>query len=273
MGCKCRRHISGWLVCFYALNFDSLSSLLGVKVSLGIFRGLVGVGLEVVRFGLPISEQIYALVSWAGLKWEACDLAVGSDKPLTEAIVSDPPPVVAGDCQAVLAVPADAPGISNVVDDVGCDSLDTVGLPLVDSVIQASDGTPFMALDQSPVVKRVRFAPEIASAEAPSCDPHRRLLAPCSDICHPSKFRRSNLGNLASMVVPVDDGPNPDAAIEHHVLSIPPSDGVSPVLEPASVIDPDLTPSPISRILKKYVGGSERDKDQSRNKLKPCKSK
>ncbi|GMH25384.1 hypothetical protein Nepgr_027227 [Nepenthes gracilis] len=108
-------------------------------------------------------------------------------------------------------------------------------------------GPPFMALDQTPVVKRVRFAPEIASAEAPSCDPHRRLLAPCSDICHPSKFRRSNLGNLASVVVPVDDGPNPDAVIEHHVLSIPPSDGVSPVLEPASVIDPDLTPSPISR--------------------------
>ncbi|GMH22909.1 hypothetical protein Nepgr_024752 [Nepenthes gracilis] len=117
----------------------------------------------------------------------------------------------------------------------------------------------------------VWFAPEILSAEAPSSAPHRRMFAPCSDICHPIKFRRSNLGNLASQGVPMDDGPklasspfapprealgvvplddalssidilpNPGADIENHDLSIPPSDGMTSEMEPASVIDPDLT--------------------------------
>ncbi|GMH11599.1 hypothetical protein Nepgr_013440 [Nepenthes gracilis] len=128
----------------------------------------------------------------------------------------------------------------------------------------------------------VRFAPEILSAEAPSSAPHHRMLALCSDICHLIKFRRSNLGNLASEGIPVDDGPklasspfapprealgvvpfddalplidiqpNPGTDIENHDMLIPPCDGMTSEMEPASVIDPDLTPSPISRISKKY---------------------
>ncbi|GMH16931.1 hypothetical protein Nepgr_018772 [Nepenthes gracilis] len=108
------------------------------------------------------------------------------------------------------------------------------------------------------------------------------MLAPCSDICRPIKFSRSNLGNLAPEGGPMDDGPklasspfapprealgvvplddalssidilpNLGADIENHDLSIPPSDGMTLEMEPASVIDPDLTPSPISRISKKY---------------------
>ncbi|GMH02197.1 hypothetical protein Nepgr_004036 [Nepenthes gracilis] len=77
--------------------------------------------------------------------------------------------------------------------------------PTVDSVDQSSDATLFKALDQAPFLKMVRFAPEILSAEAPSSAPHCRMLAPCSDICHPIKFRRSNLGNLASEGALVDD--------------------------------------------------------------------
>ncbi|GMH12946.1 hypothetical protein Nepgr_014787 [Nepenthes gracilis] len=114
------------------------------------------------------------------------------------------------------------------------------------------------------------------------------MLAPCSDICHPIKVRRSNLGNLASEDVPVDDGPNPGADIEYHDLSIPPSDGVTPEMEPASVIDPNLTPNPISRISKKYslvasnfeepfssssMGSTERTKKKTRSRIKPCKPK
>ncbi|GMH25341.1 hypothetical protein Nepgr_027184 [Nepenthes gracilis] len=144
---------------------------------------------------------------------------------------------------------------------------------LVDSVVQSSDATPFKALDQALFLKRVRFTPEILSAEAPSSAPHRRMLASCSDTCHPIKFRRSNLGNLASEDVPVDDGPNPGADIEYHDLLIPPSDGVTREMEPASVINSDLTPSPISRILNKYVGSSERAKKKTRSRIKSCKSK
>ncbi|GMH06034.1 hypothetical protein Nepgr_007874 [Nepenthes gracilis] len=105
------------------------------------------------------------------------------------------------------------------------------------------------------------------------------MLAPCSDICHSIKFRRSNLGNLAFEGVAVDDGPklasppfapprealgvvplddalslinclpNPGADIVIHDLSIPPSDGKALEMEPTSAIDPDLTPSPISPYL------------------------
>ncbi|GMH28983.1 hypothetical protein Nepgr_030826 [Nepenthes gracilis] len=118
-------------------------------------------------------------------------------------------------------------------------------------------------------LKMVQFASEILSAEAPSSAPHRRMLAPCSDICHPITFRRSNLGNLAPEGGPMDDGPklasspfapprealgmvpiddvlspidilpNPSANIENHDLSIPPSDGMT-FSKPASIIDPDL---------------------------------
>ncbi|GMH25352.1 hypothetical protein Nepgr_027195 [Nepenthes gracilis] len=129
------------------------------------------------------------------------------------------------------------------------------------------------ALDQVSFSKRVRFAPEILAAEDLSCGSHRRMLAPCSDICHPVKFRRSNIGILASVDVPVDDDPNPGADIECHDLTIPSSDGAPPEMEPASVIDPDLTPSPISRILKKYVGSPNRAKKKTQCKTKPCKSK
>ncbi|GMH21320.1 hypothetical protein Nepgr_023162 [Nepenthes gracilis] len=154
--------------------------------------------------------------------------------------------------------------------------------PIVDSIDQSSDATPFKALDQAPFFKMERFAPEILSAEALSSAPRCRMLAPCSDICHLIKFRRSNLVNLAPEGGPVDDGPklasspfapprealgvvplddplssidilpNPGADIENHDLSIPPSDGMTSKMEPTSVINPDLTPSPISRILKKY---------------------
>ncbi|GMH14579.1 hypothetical protein Nepgr_016420 [Nepenthes gracilis] len=150
--------------------------------------------------------------------------------------------------------------------------------PIVDSIDRSSNASPFKALDQAPSIKVVRFAPEILSAEAPSCTPHRRMLAPCSDICHLIKFRRSNLGNLASDgvpvvggpklaappfappretlgVVPLDDAlssidilPYPGADIENHDLSIPPSDGMTSEMELASAIDPDLMPSPISRV-------------------------
>ncbi|GMH03507.1 hypothetical protein Nepgr_005346 [Nepenthes gracilis] len=150
-----------------------------------------------------------------------------------------------------LKADADPPTDPDTVGSVA-DSLDADGLPLVDSVVQSSDVTPFKALDQAPFLKRVRFAPEILSAEASSSAPHRKLLAPCSDIYHPIKFRGPNLGNLASEDVPVDDDPNLGANIEYHDLLIPPSDGVTQEMEPASVIDPDLTPSPVPRISKKY---------------------
>ncbi|GMH04866.1 hypothetical protein Nepgr_006706 [Nepenthes gracilis] len=104
-----------------------------------------------------------------------------------------------------------------------------------------------LALDQASSLRRVRFSPEILTAEALSSAPHRRRLAPCSDICHPVKSRRSKLGFSASEDVPVVDGPSPGAVIECHDPSIPPSDGVTPEMEPVSVIDPDITPSPISQ--------------------------
>ncbi|GMH25363.1 hypothetical protein Nepgr_027206 [Nepenthes gracilis] len=129
------------------------------------------------------------------------------------------------------------------------------------------------ALEQASFLKRVRFAPETLSAEAHSSAPHRRMLAPCSDVCHPVKFRKSNSGILASEDVPVDDDPIPGAAIECHDRSIPPSDGESPEMEPVAIIDPDITPSPISRILKKYVGSPNPAKKKTQSKTKPCKSK
>ncbi|GMH03394.1 hypothetical protein Nepgr_005233 [Nepenthes gracilis] len=191
--------------------------------------------------------------------------------------------------------------------------------PNDNSVEQSFDASPFKALDQAPSLKVVRFAPlEILSAKAPSRATHRRMLAPCNAICHPIKFRRSNLGNLASEGVPMDDGPklasspfapprealgvaplddalsstdilhNPGADIENNDLSFPPSDGMTSEMVPASVIDPDHTPSSISRISKKYSlvasnfgepfssssnGSLDRAKNNSRSRLKPCKSK
>ncbi|GMH10598.1 hypothetical protein Nepgr_012439 [Nepenthes gracilis] len=50
----------------------------------------------------------------------------------------------------------------------------------------------------------------------------------------------------------IDILPYPGVNIENHDLSIPPSDGMTSEMEPASAIDPDLTPSPISCISKKY---------------------
>ncbi|GMH29019.1 hypothetical protein Nepgr_030862 [Nepenthes gracilis] len=108
------------------------------------------------------------------------------------------------------------------------------------------------------------------------------MLAPCSDICDPSKFHRSNLGILASEGTPVDDGPklasspfapprealeeaplddalssndilpNPGADIENHDLLTPCSDGKTSVMVPTYAIDPDHMPSPITCISKKY---------------------
>ncbi|GMH30405.1 hypothetical protein Nepgr_032248 [Nepenthes gracilis] len=144
------------------------------------------------------------------------------------------------------------------------------------------------------------------------------MLAHCSDICHPIKFRRSNLENLASEGIPVDDRPklasypfapprealgeaplddalpsidilpNPGANIENHDLSFPPSDGKTSEMVSVSAIDSDHTPSPISRISKKYSlvalnfgepfssssnGSLDQAKNNSRSRLKPYKSK
>ncbi|GMH07493.1 hypothetical protein Nepgr_009333 [Nepenthes gracilis] len=179
-----------------------------------------------------------------------------------------------------LQAAVDPPCASGAVGTVA-DALDADGLHSIDFVVQSSVVTPFKVLDQAQFVKRVRFAPEILSAEAPSSAPRRRMLAPCSDSCHPIKFRKSNLESFASGDVPVDDGPNPGA-------DIPPSDGVTLETELAPISNPNLTPSPIARILKKYslgaskieepsstssVGSSVRAKEKSRSRYKPCKSK
>ncbi|GMH29448.1 hypothetical protein Nepgr_031291 [Nepenthes gracilis] len=151
------------------------------------------------------------------------------------------------------------------------------------SVNNSSKSNPESLLVKTPPPKVVRFAPEFLSAETPSCASRSRKMAPYSDICHPIKVRRSNLGNLASEGVPVDDGPklasspsaearealevvpidhdlssidirsNPGAVIENHDLLIPPSDGMTSKMELASIIDPDLTPSPISRFSEKIL--------------------
>ncbi|GMH03439.1 hypothetical protein Nepgr_005278 [Nepenthes gracilis] len=99
--------------------------------------------------------------------------------------------------------------------------------PIVDSLDQSSNASPFKELDQAPSLKVVRFAPEILSAEAPSCAPHHRMLAPCNDICHPIKFRRSNLGKLASDGVPMDGSPKlaaPPFAPPRETLAVVPLD-------------------------------------------------
>ncbi|GMH02092.1 hypothetical protein Nepgr_003931 [Nepenthes gracilis] len=76
--------------------------------------------------------------------------------------------------------------------------------PIDQSDEQPSDASPFKPLDKAPILKVVRFAPEILSAKASSCASHRKRMAPCSDICHPILSRRSNLGHKASEVAPVD---------------------------------------------------------------------
>ncbi|GMH29546.1 hypothetical protein Nepgr_031389 [Nepenthes gracilis] len=62
-------------------------------------------------------------------------------------------------------------------------------------------------LDKAPSPKVVRFAPKIMSYEAPSCASRCRKMAPCSDVCHPIVFRRSNLSLKDSMETPVDAVP------------------------------------------------------------------
>ncbi|GMH16934.1 hypothetical protein Nepgr_018775 [Nepenthes gracilis] len=154
--------------------------------------------------------------------------------------------------------------------------------PKVDSVEQPSDASPFKPLDKAHLLKVVRFAPEILSVEAPNCAPHRRKLVPCSDICHPIKFRRSNLGDLDSEDAPVDDSPKlasspfapprealgeapiddvlssidilqkPSADIKNHDLMVPLSDGKISEMVPASAIDPDHTPGSITHLSSKY---------------------
>ncbi|GMH03441.1 hypothetical protein Nepgr_005280 [Nepenthes gracilis] len=105
---------------------------------------------------------------------------------------------------------------------------------------------------QAPSLKVVRFAPEILSAEAPSCAPHHRMLAPCNDICHPIKFRRSNLGNLASDGVPMDGSPKlaaPPFAPPRETLAVVPLDDalssidIRPILEAARTMTPSIPPS------------------------------
>ncbi|GMH32029.1 hypothetical protein Nepgr_033873 [Nepenthes gracilis] len=95
----------------------------------------------------------------------------------------------------------------------------------------------------------------------------------------PTSADLSNLDRLTSEDVPVDVGPNPGAVI-------PPSDGVSPETELAPIIDLNLTPSPIARILKKYslsaskieessssssVGSSVRAMEKSRSRSQMMK--
>ncbi|GMH21294.1 hypothetical protein Nepgr_023136 [Nepenthes gracilis] len=108
-------------------------------------------------------------------------------------------------------------------DAEGCNRL----LPVLDpkfccqQVLPASQNlSPAMALDEAPLLKVVRFAPEFLSATAPSCAPLRRKLSPCSDVCS-------------------------SVDVVNHDLMVPPLDGLA-------AIDPDLTPYPISRISIKY---------------------
>ncbi|GMH17735.1 hypothetical protein Nepgr_019576 [Nepenthes gracilis] len=160
----------------------------------------------------------------------------------------------------------------------GCNRLLPVSDPKIcsqQSLLASQNLSPAMDLDEAPLLKVVRFAPEILSAMAPSCAPHRRKLAPCSDVCHPSKFRSSKMGNLASEVAPVADGPNlaplpfapprealgvasPDVDLSMIDILLDSSvdivnhDLMVPLLDGLAAIDPDLTPSPISRISRKY---------------------
>ncbi|GMH31782.1 hypothetical protein Nepgr_033626 [Nepenthes gracilis] len=133
-----------------------------------------------------------------------------------------------------------APGIYSTCEDGPC------SLPL------QADEDPPCAPD---VVGSV--ADSLDALEPPSIDydragstPRCKVLAPCGDICHPINFRRSTQDCL-SLWVSVDDGPIPGADVE----LVPPSDGAAPETELAPVIDPNLTPSPIARIVKKYSLG------------------
>ncbi|GMH29452.1 hypothetical protein Nepgr_031295 [Nepenthes gracilis] len=69
------------------------------------------------------------------------------------------------------------------------------------------DASSFMPLDKAPIVKVLRFAPEILSVEAPSSASHSRKMAPCSDICHPFVFRKSIRGQKVSVEAPMDAAP------------------------------------------------------------------
>ncbi|GMH16867.1 hypothetical protein Nepgr_018708 [Nepenthes gracilis] len=196
-------------------------------------------------------------------------------------------PGISSSCAASpCSLPLQADVDPRAPDAVGsvADSLDALGPSSIDSDVQSSDLSPFKVLDQTQFFKRVRFALEILSAEAPSSAPRCRVLAPCSDICHPIKFHRSTQDCLSPVGVPMDDGPIPGADVE----LFPPFDGVAPEMELAPAIDPNLTPSPIARIVKKYslgvskfeeptasssVGSSVRAKEKSRSRIKPCKSK
>ncbi|GMH16163.1 hypothetical protein Nepgr_018004 [Nepenthes gracilis] len=218
----------------------------------------------------------------------------------------------------------------------------TAEQPIDQSDEQPSDAYPFKLLDKAPILTVVRFAPEILSAEAPSCASHRRKMAPCSDICHPILFCISNLGHKASEDAPVDAAPNlapppfapprdahgeesvkdlsssvdvsivcqyeapavevvplddalasidilpkSGAEIENHDLMVPPSDGKF-LMEPASAIDLDHTPSSVTRLLSKYSldvsntgepittssnGSHDWDHQKSRSRKKSSKSK
>ncbi|GMH31917.1 hypothetical protein Nepgr_033761 [Nepenthes gracilis] len=202
---------------------------------------------------------------------------VGHDG-LAEASAFLPPPAVddssvSGVAEPVGCVQVAASGVS-LFDELGPDS--GPGEIVLEDMNSLSPGvgvanrnlSPAMALDEAPLLKVVRFAPEFLSAMAPNCAPHRRKLGPCSDVCHPSKFRSSKMGKLASEVAPVADGPilapppfappreafgvaSPDVDLSmidilldcgvdivNHDLMVPPLDGLA-------AIDPDLTPSPI----------------------------
>ncbi|GMH25376.1 hypothetical protein Nepgr_027219 [Nepenthes gracilis] len=202
-------------------------------------RGLVSTMPSQLIDSDPFQTSYAACAASAGDDSEEDGAPSGSlkDEPVIGVAIADQSvevPSAEEPCCAPLSAGVVLPEVAGDVDVLASISKDEL---LVDQ-----------ALDQASFLKRVRFAPEILSVEALSSVPHRRMLAPCSDIYHPVKFRRSNIGILASEDVPVDDGPNPGADIECHDLSFPPSDGATPEMEPASVIDPDIMPSPISRI-------------------------
>ncbi|GMH29439.1 hypothetical protein Nepgr_031282 [Nepenthes gracilis] len=85
------------------------------------------------------------------------------------------------------------------------------------------DASSFTSLDKAPIVKVVRFALEILSAEAPSSASHSRKMAPCSDICHPIVFSKSNRGQKGLVCRLLEDSQTPpdDALSSFDVLPIP----------------------------------------------------
>ncbi|GMH02094.1 hypothetical protein Nepgr_003933 [Nepenthes gracilis] len=109
-------------------------------------------------------------------------------------------------------------------------------------------------------------------------------MAPLCDF----SFRYFYLAPLDDVLASIDILPKPDAEIVNHDLMVPPSDGKISMMKPMSAIDPDHTPSSITRLSSKYSldvsnigepittssnGGHDRDQQKSRSRKKSSKSK